>query len=186
MLDKTCTVGVCSGLAALAAERGGSQEKRTAMDNKIIGRIGSKIDKVDNGFLIDGKVSECWIWNGYVDKYGYGMVKIDGAKIGAHRVTFALFNEDLIDGMHVDHLCRNRACCNPNHLEQVTPVVNTRRGSVAVLTVEVVANVKAFLIHGYSVVSLARMYGVSAKTIANVAAGRTWKDVAPNFAIMEG
>lgn len=49
--------------------------------------------------------------------------------LGAHRATLSVFKGvELIEGMHVDHLCRNHACCNPYHLEQVEPRVNTRRG----------------------------------------------------------
>ena len=48
--------------------------------------------------------------------------------LGIHRVAYQLLKGDLVDGLVIDHLCKNRSCVNPNHLEQVTNKTNLDRG----------------------------------------------------------
>lgn len=62
---------------------------------------------------------------------GYGVLgegPRGGKTLRAHRVTYERMVGPIPDGMQIDHLCRNRGCCNPQHLEVVTPAENTRRG----------------------------------------------------------
>lgn len=71
----------------------------------------------------------CWLWRGAIDKDGgYGRVNIDHKCLYLHRVTYERFVGAIAKGLHVDHLCRVRACCNPDHLEAVSPMTNSRRG----------------------------------------------------------
>lgn len=73
----------------------------------------------------------CWTWNRYRDKHGYGVMCVSaGFPLRAHSVSWFLKNGSLpAKGMHLDHLCRNEPCCNPEHLEEVTPRVNIERGN---------------------------------------------------------
>jgi hypothetical protein len=73
----------------------------------------------------------CWEWLGAHDWYGYGTFYVGGTKRvdRVHRVVYKILVGPIPDGMHVDHLCRNRSCCNPDHLEPVTQGENTRRGN---------------------------------------------------------
>lgn len=60
---------------------------------------------------------------------GYGRVPYKNGLAGAHRLALVTaLGRDLTPGMHVDHLCRNPTCVNPEHLEEVTPLVNMKRG----------------------------------------------------------
>ena len=72
--------------------------------------------------------SGCWIWIGVVDRLGYGAMEIDGRKAMAHRVSHILSKGDIPPGLTIDHLCRNRRCVNPAHLEAVPHRVNVLRG----------------------------------------------------------
>ncbi len=71
---------------------------------------------------------DCWVWAGVRDSGGYGHTRINGRQYRAHRVAYELFVGVIPEGMHVDHLCRNRACINPDHMELVTPRENVLRG----------------------------------------------------------
>ena len=71
----------------------------------------------------------CWEWNGYVRPNGYGQF---GRNQAAHRVAYELGVGPIPQGMELDHLCRNRRCVRPSHLEPVSHPENTRRGGAAV------------------------------------------------------
>jgi hypothetical protein len=74
--------------------------------------------------------NECWQWMGYINPNGYGAVNVGGSIRPAHRVAYAISKGPLIPGLEIDHLCRNRGCCNPAHLEQVTRGENIRRSDL--------------------------------------------------------
>jgi hypothetical protein len=75
----------------------------------------------------------CWIWTGALSTQGYGNIRIgsrtDGSRrvVPTHIVMWESQNGPVSDGLELDHLCRVRACCNPAHLEPVTPSVNMKR-----------------------------------------------------------
>lgn len=71
----------------------------------------------------------CWLWQGEMNRNGYGRVWVNGKRLMSHRVTYELLVGPIADGLVLDHLCKNRACCNPEHLEPVTIRENTLRGN---------------------------------------------------------
>lgn len=77
----------------------------------------------------------CWEWQGHVTRYGYAQFNPTHDKpVRAHRYSYEEFRGPIPDGLHLDHLCRNRRCVNPEHLEAVTSRQNWLRGeSVSVL-----------------------------------------------------
>lgn len=75
----------------------------------------------------------CWVYAGAKTSNGYGHVNTGGTP--RFRYTHRLVYEEMVGsiplGTEIDHLCRNRACCNPEHLEAVSHVENVRRGVAA-------------------------------------------------------
>ena len=73
--------------------------------------------------------SGCWVWEGSISGYGYGETWWNNAKKFVHVLAHELFIGEVPKGFKVDHLCRVRCCCNPQHLEAVTHAENVRRGT---------------------------------------------------------
>lgn len=69
----------------------------------------------------------CWSWTASTSG-GYGDFMVGGKRTKAHIAAYEHCIGPVPDGMELDHLCRNRACCNPEHLEPVTHQVNVLRG----------------------------------------------------------
>ena len=81
--------------------------------------------------------SGCWIWEGYLNPEGYGKIGVEEPVRSVdrtHRVTYRHFKGAIPEGMELDHLCRVRSCCNPEHLEAVTRKENCRRGDCGKIT----------------------------------------------------
>lgn len=76
-----------------------------------------------------GYATPCWIWQLSLNHGGYGQGHAPGTPRvdTAHRFSYRAFVGDIPVGLHLDHLCRVRSCCNPQHLEPVTPQENARR-----------------------------------------------------------
>lgn len=77
---------------------------------------------------------ECWAWTGAHIRGGYGQVRFDGKPQSAHRVVYELLVGPIPNGLEIDHLCRNRSCVNPAHLEPVTHDENMARSARATQT----------------------------------------------------
>src|SRR5579875_211929 len=73
----------------------------------------------------------CWLWTGAVTSSGYGSVGHSGRARSTHRLAYELLTGDIPSGLTIDHLCRNKLCCNPKHLEPVTIGENVRRSLTA-------------------------------------------------------
>lgn len=87
-----------------------------------IPRIGLFLAKVE-------KTDDCWNWIGAINSGGYASF-FNGKKVmSAHRWSYEHFVGKIPAGLDIDHLCRNRRCVNPEHLEPVTRQVNVRRGT---------------------------------------------------------
>lgn len=110
------------------------------LDPRLPDRFWSKVSPIP--FPTYGTTG-CWLWTGATTSKGYGSFLISSASSGcrvrqvtgvAHKMTYELVHGVIVQPevgprIVVDHLCRNRACCNPEHLEAVPEVVNVARGT---------------------------------------------------------
>lgn len=94
----------------------------------------AKRSTIDYGKMVRvNHESGCWDWLGVISKYGYGTANCWNDRLGSNRTTlvhrhsYETHTGPIPEGMQIDHLCRNRRCCNPKHLEAVTPKENLRR-----------------------------------------------------------
>ena len=71
----------------------------------------------------------CWEWKGNIHSWtGYGRIRVNDQECSSHRFVYELLRGPIPKGLTLDHLCRNKTCVNPDHLEPVTAGENALRG----------------------------------------------------------
>ncbi len=89
-------------------------------------RFWAFVDK--KGPIMRGMRSRCWVWTGATAK-GYGQFQLESRRtVRAHRFSYEFNVGEIPKGLTIDHLCRNKACIRPGHLEPCERGVNTLRG----------------------------------------------------------
>lgn len=94
-----------------------------ALMTELQHRVRSRSAEVDCGYT-----SLCWISNRAIQHKGYTKMGLCGQTLLTHRVAYEAFVGPIPDGLQIDHLCKQTACCNPEHLEAVTCRENLLRG----------------------------------------------------------
>jgi hypothetical protein len=88
-----------------------------------------ELTEIDTRIYEDERTG-CWVYTGPLSDKGYARVSYEGKVWSLHRLSWTLLNGPIPKGLVIDHLCRNRACCNPAHLEPVTDLENIRRSPI--------------------------------------------------------
>jgi hypothetical protein len=117
-----------------------------------------------------GYVTPCWTWQRGTAR-GYGVAVVNRKTIRAHRLYYIRANGPVPAGLDLDHLCRNRRCVNPDHLEPVTRAVNAQRGERTKLSpadVETIRNLAGVI----SQAELSRRFGVTSGHICRIIQGK--------------
>lgn len=97
----------------------------------ILTKLETKTIITELGYVINGKPSPCFIWQGPTSGNGrgggYGRMSLNGHTVAVHLVAYTNFFGYIPGNKQVDHLCRNRLCWNTQHLELVTHLENQKR-----------------------------------------------------------
>jgi len=107
----------------------------------------------------------CWVWQRSRMGHGYGRLKRGGIWLSAHRYYYELLVGPIPAGLTIDHLCRNRACVNPDHMEPVTLAENQRRAGLRKLTDE---QRYAIAASDRPAPELAALYGIAVSTVYGI------------------
>jgi hypothetical protein len=121
-----------------------------------------------------GYLTPCRLWQHHLTRDGYGVTKVRGRSRSSHVVEWEAVNGPVPEGLQMDHLCRQRACGEPTHLEPVPQIVNLQRGLVAKLNPEAVLAIRASTLPS---TQLAEEFGVAVRTITSVRTGERWPNV---------
>lgn len=132
-------------------------------------RFWIKLARMDNG---------CWEPTNKPTSKGYVQVRTAWRRGQlAHRVAVELATgQPIPEDLEVDHLCKNRRCCNPSHLEVVTRTENNRRTDGTVLTLQAAEEIRTLYAAGdYTQDELARRYGISCGHVGHIIRGLYWR-----------
>jgi HNH endonuclease len=151
------------------------------MDATTFARFMAKVDRT----------GDCWLWTASRSSTGYGQFKLDGTMEGTHRLSYRHHHGEIPVDCVVRHMCLNKHCVNPDHLETGTHVENhadklrdgtDNRGEKhwsASLTADQVIQIRVLAEIGADrrLTTLANMFGVEYKSISKIINRRTWKHI---------
>lgn len=130
--------------------------------------------------------NQCWIWQGFKDRDGYGRMRLDGKERFTHRIAYEAWVAPLEPGKVIMHMCDKPACCNPEHLKQGTQGENNRdcaakgrkpKGSKngnAKLTEYQVAKIREWFTKGVSGEELSKIFNISRVQIRKILNFENW------------
>ncbi len=132
--------------------------------------------------------TDCWEWQSTLNDGGYGRMSRNGKWLPAHRFAYKQLKGDIPEGLQIRHMCHNRKCCNPAHLEVGTQKDNAqdavdagrhphgRTNGNSKLTDAAILHIRRNpeRLKSYQ---LAEQFGVSKATISGIKNGRVWKHV---------
>ena len=141
------------------------------------------IVRFNKKYIIDKKTG-CWLWTAS-KCLGYGLIKIKGKMMRAHRFSYEYFVGPLDSNLDVCHKCNNPSCVNPEHLRQDTvssnmiDCLNAKRRYQQILSVEEVIEIKKELKNYYrgQCKDLAHFYKIDLRIISNIKQGKRWSHV---------
>lgn len=152
-------------------------------DPYVLARFFSRVDY--------GPSDECWEWTHDQNSNGYGRFSLKDRSLSAHRVAFEIFGAKIPDGKVVCHTCDNRLCVNPAHLwlgtqsenladavrkgRMFRPDTRAERNGNTKLTWDDVHKIRKQVSSGIRQNDIARAFGVSPSTIANIKNHETWR-----------
>ena len=121
-----------------------------------------------------GYTTPCWVWQRKCT-HGYAYINIDGKTARAARVFYEQHVGPIPDGLTIDHLCRNRACVNPDHLEAVSLTENIRRKPSTKLTIEIAREIRR-LAESMSQTTISDRFGLSSGMVSRIVHNHIWRE----------
>lgn len=123
-----------------------------------------------------GYDSPCWVWQLGKNKAGYSAATHKGRAVNAHRLYYERAKGPIPEGLQIDHLCRQKDCVNPEHLEAVSCGENLRRASK--LSPEDVRAIRGWAgVGGWSQGRIAKAWGIQQSTVSKLVRGERWQGV---------
>jgi hypothetical protein len=137
----------------------------------------------------------CWVWQRVTNGVGYGMLRVGGKMVYAHRLAHELGVGPIPDGLHVLHSCDNPRCINPAHLSAGTrsknmkecsdrgrariprPIKHGEENGASKLTEVDVRSIRRLLAKGLTQKEIAGRFGVSQSAISLIKLGHKWSSV---------
>lgn len=174
-----------------------NENKTDIKDGWIFYNFWKKVDIKDNK-------EDCWYWTAGRDTAGYGQFYLSSHQpVRAHRIAYEMTKGPIPEGLQVQHLCNNRRCCNPNHLElgdnskNQQYMIKCGRDNKAIGKDHgntIITDDQAREIHRlYEVAGrpvelkwqftepMAQKYGITKQTVGNIIRGKTWHHIWKEF-----
>lgn len=128
----------------------------------------------------------CWLWRASVNHSGYGVVRVGKTQKPAHRVVYEKHKGKIAEGLHLDHLCRNHGCVNPDHLEPVTPRENKIRGLGIKVTPSLAVEIRTKFASGSTIPELRDITGLCFGHISQILHGKYWAEAGGPIVVVDG
>jgi len=130
--SKVKAKGLCSShyMTQYMTERVQSGRTPRSYGGDPTNRFWQKVNKQGpshDNYITGEPLAPCWDWDSGLNRLGYGLFKLHPKNVSAHRFSFELLRTEDISELELDHLCKNRKCVNPEHLDPVTHQEHMRR-----------------------------------------------------------